>query len=400
MEPNNLDRGPNPSIQTMKSREMIDQQVSGESSSKGNPLPVDPSTKRAFDHLTKSQASGDVCLPGSINWKSVEGRGSKFLKDSDIEMEMGVTGHENGEQIGVVVESVEPRVRLPVMTQGIFNFVAIAQFQDELEDAKKELDKQKAKSVLSKDEIILPKIMSLPQLMEMFPAVGDQIDAKMDQKLSDAREEYEMKFKRLQDEHNDELLRIGAVVSESESKLHEAEEKLSGLAGSGQRYPNASFRNVLPGIQNSHGPSRNNTKRRKRLNPAAQSVNYQAPQAFAFGSPAAPTNPFRNNRLANGNGSSTPFTNPFRNNGLANRDGSSAPFTNPFRNNGLANRDGSSTPLTNPFRNNGLGNGNGSLTPLANPFRLANGDGQKRRCDEPIQPEFGRDVKRVKIEQI
>ncbi|TGO47873.1 hypothetical protein BCON_0260g00090 [Botryotinia convoluta] len=308
MEPNNLYRGPNPSIQTMKSREMVDQQVGGESSSKGYSLPVDPSSKCAFDHLTKSQTSVDVYLPGSIDWKSVKGWGSKLLEDSDIEMEMGVAGHGN------------------VMTQGTINPVAITQLQDELEDTKKELDKQRATSVPSKDEITLPKRMSLPQLMEMFPAVGDQINAKINQKLGDAREEYEMELKKLQDEHNDELLRIGAVASETESKLHKTEEKLRGLAVFGQRYPNESFGNVLPGIQNSQGPSRNTTNSRQDLNPPAQSVNYQTPQAFAFGSP---------------------------------------------------------TTLTNPFRNKGF----------------ANGDGQKRECDEPIQPEFGRDVKRVKREQ-
>ncbi|TGO51874.1 hypothetical protein BOTNAR_0342g00100 [Botryotinia narcissicola] len=309
MEPNNLYRSPNPSIQSMKAREMVDQQVGGKSSSKDYPLPVDPSSKCAFDHLTESQASVGVCVPKSNDWKSVEGRGSKLLEDSDIEMDMGVTGHENGEQIGVVIESVKPRVRLP------------------LEDVKRELDKQKATSVPSKDEIILPKRMSLTQLMEIFPAVGDQINAKMDQKLSDAHKEYEMKFKRLQDEHNDELLRTGAVVGETESRLHDAEGKLRGLAGSGQRYSNELFSNALPGIQNSHGPARNTINSRQDPNPAAQSVNCQAPQAFVFGSPTA---------------------------------------------------------LTNPFRNNGL----------------ATGDGQKRGCDEAIQPEFGRDVKRVKREQL
>ncbi|TGO36165.1 hypothetical protein BHYA_0133g00070 [Botrytis hyacinthi] len=323
----------------------VEKNVSGESSGKGNPLPVNPSSKCAFDHLTKSQASVGVYLPGSINWNSVEGRGSKLLEDADIQMDMGVTGHENGEQIGVVVESVKPRVRLPVMTQGILNSVAITQLQDELEDVKRELDKRQAISVPSKDEVILPKRMNLPQLMEVFPAVGDQINAKMDQKLSDARKEYEMKFKRLQHEHNDELLRIGAILSETESKLHDAEENLRGLAGFGQRYPNESFGDVLPGIQNSHGPSRNTINGRKDPNPAAQTVNCQAPQAFIFGSPTT--------------------------------------FTNPFRSNGLANGDGSSTPLTNRFRNN----------------RWANGDGQERGYDEAIQPELGRDVKRVKREQ-
>lgn len=345
MEPNNLHRGPSPSIQTIKSRQMVDQQVGEESSGRGNPLPVDPSSKCAFDHLTESQASVGDYLPRSIDWKSVEGRGSKFLEDSDIEVDMGVTGHENGEQIGVVVGSVKPRVRLPVMTQGIFNSVAITQLQDELENIQRELGKRQAVSVPSKDEIILSKRMNLPQLMKMFPAVGDQINAKMDQKLSDVRKEYEMKFKRLQDEHNDELLRIGAVVGETESKLHEAEEKLRGLAGSGQRYPNESFCNVLPGIQNSHGPSRNTIDSRQDPNLTAQSVNCQAPQAFVFGS--------------------------------------ATPLTNPFRSNGLANSDGSTTPLTNPFRNN----------------RWANSDGQKRGCEEAIQPEFGRDVKIVKREQ-
>ncbi|KAF7918117.1 uncharacterized protein EAE97_011888 [Botrytis byssoidea] len=346
MEPNNLYRGPNPSIQSMKAREMVDQQVSGESSSKDYPLPVDPSSKCAFDHLTESQASVGGCVPGSNDWKPVEGRGSKILEDSDIEMDMGVTGHGSGEQIDVVIESVKPRVRLPVMTQGILNSVAITQLQDELEDVKRELDKQKATSVPSKDEIILPKRMGLTQLMEMFPAVGDQINAKMDQKLSDAHKEYEMKFKRLQDEHNDELLRIGAVVGETESRLDDAEEKLRGLAGSGQRYSNELLGNVLPGIQNSHGPARNTINSRQYPNPAAQSVNCQAPQEFVFGSPTALTNPFRNNGLASGDASSTPFTNPFRNKGWT------------------------------------------------------TGDGQKRGCDEAIQPEVGRDVKRVKREQL
>ncbi|KAF7896354.1 hypothetical protein EAF00_006368 [Botryotinia globosa] len=350
MEPNNLYRGPNPSIQSMKAREMVDQQAGGESSSKDYALPVDPSSKCAFDHLT------------------------------DIEMGMGVTGHENGEEIGVVIESVKPRVRLPVMTQGIFNSAAITQLQDELEDVKRELDKQKATSVPSKDEIILPKRMSLPQLMEIFPAVGDQINAKMDQKLSDAHKEHEMKFKTLQDEYKDELLRIGAVVGETESRLHDAEEKLRGLAGSGQRCPNESFGNALLGIQNSHGPARNTINSRQDPNPAAQSVNCQAPQAFVFGSPTPLTNPLRNNGLASGNSSTTPFTNPFRNNGFANSDSSSTPLTNPLRNNGFASGNGSTTPFTNPFRNN----------------RWTNGDGKKRGCDEAIQPEFGRDVKRVK----
>ncbi|KAF7905349.1 uncharacterized protein EAF01_005870 [Botrytis porri] len=347
MEPNTPYRSPRPSNKITKGREMVDQQVGGESSSKGSPLPVNPSSKCPFDHLTNSQASVDVCHPGSVYWESAEGRGSTLLEYSDIEMGMEVAGHGNGERTGGAVGSVKPRVRLPVMTQGTINSVAITQLQDELEDAKKELDKQRAISVPSKDEIILPKRMNLPQMMEMFPAVGDQINAKMDQKLNDVREEYEMKLKRLQDDHNEELLRIGAIASEAESRLLAAEEKLRGSAVFGQRSQHESFGNVLPGIQNSHGPSRHTTSGRQDI--------YQ---------PAPLTNPFRNNRLANG-------------------DGPSTPLTTPFRNNELVNGDGSTTPLTNPFRNN----------------RWANSHGQKRGYDERIQPEFRRDGKRVKREQ-
>lgn len=171
MKPNNLYGDPNPSIQTLNARKMVDQQLGGESSSKDCSLSVDPSSKCAFDHLTKSQASAAACLPGSIDWQSVDERGSKLLEDSDIEMEMEVA---DDEKIGGVVESVEPRVRFPVMTQGIFNSVAITQLQDDLEQTKSEVDKLRAASARSKDEITLPKRMSLSQLMEMFPEVGDR----------------------------------------------------------------------------------------------------------------------------------------------------------------------------------------------------------------------------------
>ncbi|TGO23113.1 hypothetical protein BPAE_0143g00110 [Botrytis paeoniae] len=304
----------------MKGREMVDQQVGGESSSKGYPLPVDPSSKCAFGHLTKSQASVDVCLPGSVDWESAEGRGPKLLEDSDIEMEMEAAGHGNGEQTGGVVESVKPRVLLPVMTQGIFNSVAITQLQDELEDTKKELDKQRATSV------------------PLNHSTKENKSAAIDGDVSS-----NWRSDQCQDEP--EVLRMGAIARETESKLRKAEEKMKGLAVFGQRSPNESFGNVLPGIQNSHGPPRDTTNCRQDLYTPTQSVNYQAPQAFAFGSPSALTNPFRNNGLANNNGSITSFINPFRNNGMA------------------------------------------------------NGDGQKRGCDETIQPEFGRDVKRVKREQ-
>ncbi|KAK8906020.1 hypothetical protein QC760_005919 [Botrytis cinerea] len=266
MKPNNLYGDPNPSIQTLNARKMVDQQLGGESSSKDCSLSVDPSSKCAFDHLTKSQASAAACLPGSIDWQSVDERGSKLLEDSDIEMEMEVA---DDEKIGGVVESVEPRVRFPVMTQGIFNSVAITQLQDDLEQTKSEVDKLRAASARSKDEITLPKRMSLSQLMEMFP------------ELSDARKEYEIKLKKMQDEHNDEVLRMGAVTSEKDSKLQKAEEKLKMVR---QRYLYESFDDDLADIQDSHCSSRNNTNGRQDLPPLAQGVNYQAPPAFAFGS--------------------------------------------------------------------------------------------------------------------
>ncbi|TEY77315.1 hypothetical protein BOTCAL_0056g00240 [Botryotinia calthae] len=126
-----------------------------------------------------------ACIPGSIDWQSVDERGSKLSEDSDIGMEMEVA---DSEQISGVVESVEPRVRFPVMTQTIFNSAAITQLHDDLEQIKNEVNKLRAASVPSKDEITLPKRMSLSQLTEMFPAVGDQTDAKLNQKLSYARE--------------------------------------------------------------------------------------------------------------------------------------------------------------------------------------------------------------------
>ncbi|TEY77314.1 hypothetical protein BOTCAL_0056g00230 [Botryotinia calthae] len=143
---------------------------------------------------------------------------------------------------------------------------------------------------------------------------------------------------------------MGVVTSEKESKLHKAEEQSKVVR---QRYPYESFDDVLPGIQNSHCPSRDNTNGRQDLHPSAQGINYQAPPAFAFSSSIPLTNPFQNNGL----------TNSFQSNGLA----------NPFQKNGLKN----------PFQNNGL----------------ANGDIQKRGRGELFQPEFGRDVKRVKREQ-
>ncbi|KAF7946340.1 hypothetical protein EAE96_009339 [Botrytis aclada] len=302
MEPKDLYRGPNPSIQTMKWGKMVDQQVGGGTSSQGYPLPVDPSSKCAFDHFAKSQASIDVSLPGTAGWVSVEELGSKLLEDSDIGMKMGVAGQGNVKQICGVVGSVKPRVRLPVMTHGEINPVVITQLQDELEDAKQAYEKLRATSVPSKDEIILPKRISLKQLMEMFPAVREQIVAKMGQKLGDAHEEYEIKLKKLQDEHNEEVWRMGAIANETKSKLNKAEEKLRGLATSGQRYPNELFRNVLPGIQNSHGPPRNTANGRQDLHPPGQSVKNQAPQARAFGSPTPLTNRFRKNKRAKGNG--------------------------------------------------------------------------------------------------
>ncbi|KAK6600993.1 hypothetical protein H4I95_07975 [Botrytis cinerea] len=123
--------------------------------------------------------------------------------------------------------------------------------------------------------------MSLSQLTEMFPEVGDQIDSKLNQKLSDARKEYEIKLKKMQDEHNDEVLRMGAVTSEKDSKLQKAEEKLKMVR---QRYLYESFDDDLADIQDSHCSSRNNTNGRQDLPPLAQGVNYQAPPAFAFGS--------------------------------------------------------------------------------------------------------------------
>ncbi|CCD49725.1 hypothetical protein ACHAPC_006047 [Botrytis cinerea] len=340
MKPNNLYGDPNPSIQTLNARKMVDQQLGGESSSKDCSLSVDPSSKCAFDHLTKSQASAAACLPGSIDWQSVDERASKLLEDSDIEMEMEMEVADD-EKIGGVVESVEPRVRFPVMTQGIFNPVAITQLQDDLEQTKSEVDKLRAASARSKDEITLPKRMSLSQLTEMFPEVGDQIDSKLNQKLSDARKEYEIKLKKMQDEHNDEVLRMGAVTSEKDSKLQKAEEKLKMVR---QRYLYESFDDDLADIQDSHCSSRNNTNGRQDLPPLAQGVNYQAPPAFAFGS-------------------STPLTNTFQKNDLK----------NPFQSNSL----------TNPFQN----------------IELANGNVKKRGRGKPFQPELGRDVKRVKTEQ-
>lgn len=348
MKPNNLHEDPDPSIQTLNARKMVDQQLGGESSSKDYSVSVDPSSKCTFDHLTKSQASVAACLPGSIDWQSVDERGSKFLEDSDIEMEMEVA---DDEQISGVFESVEPRVRFPVMTQGIFNSVAITQLQDELEQTKNEVYKLRAASVPSKDEITLPKRMSLSQLTEMFPEVGDQIDSKLNQKLSDARKEYEIKLKKMQDEHNDEVLRMGAVTSEKDSKLHNAEEKLKIVR---QRYPYESFDDVLADIQDSHCPSRNNTNDRQDLPPSAQSVNYQAAPAFAFGS-------------------STPLTNPLQKNGLK----------NPFQSNGFTNSFQKNS-LKNPFRN----------------IELANGNVKKRGRAKPFQTELSRDFKRVKTEQL
>ncbi|CAD6445196.1 4e7280bf-23a9-48ed-be84-bf445a2814bb [Sclerotinia trifoliorum] len=145
----------------------------------------------------------------------------------------------NGERAGVVVESTKPRVRLPVMTQGIINPVAITQLQDELEDTKKELDRLQATRMLSEDEIILSKRMSLLKLIGMFPAVGDQIHFKMGQKLNDLRKEYEAKIKRSKDEHHDNHSRDMAIVREMELKLFKAEERLNSLGTIAKMHPNA-----------------------------------------------------------------------------------------------------------------------------------------------------------------
>ncbi|KAF7858512.1 hypothetical protein EAF04_009112 [Stromatinia cepivora] len=185
------------------------------------------------------------------------------------------------------------------MTQGIINPVAITQLQDELEDTKKELDRLQATRVLSKDEVILPKRMSLQKLMEMFPAVGDQIRSKMDQKLSDARKDYETKIKRSKDEHHDNHLRDMAIVREMESKLFKAEERLNSVGLIAKIHPNAPVGEVWSKIQNgTYDPSKKGAIEPKPIFKSERNTESQALRTVpsdVFSS----DNPFRNNRWAN-----------------------------------------------------------------------------------------------------
>ncbi|ESZ92081.1 hypothetical protein SBOR_7538 [Sclerotinia borealis F-4128] len=231
--------------------------------------------------------------------------------------------HDNVENAGEAIERPKPRVRLPIVTKGIINPVAIAQLQDELEDTKKELDRLRATRVPSKDEIILPKKMTLPKLMEMCPAVGDQILAKMDQKLSDARKEYEDKVKQLTDQHRDNFSRGSADSREMASKIYNAERKLRELGEIAKTRPNAPVGEVWTRIQDgTYDRSKGQV---------------DEPKDFYKSEPSPE---WHNSRLT----------------------------TPDLMSSG------------NPFRYN----------------RWANSDDRKREHDDPAQPEFGKDVKRLR----
>ncbi|KAJ8059789.1 hypothetical protein OCU04_011421 [Sclerotinia nivalis] len=216
----------------------------------------------------------------------------------------------NGERASGFVESTKPRVRLPVMTQGIINPVAITQLQDELEDTKKELDRLQATRAPSKDEIILPKRMSLPKLMVMFPAVGDQIRSKMGQKLSDVREEYETKIKRSKDEHHDNHLRDMAIVREMETKLFKAEERLNSVGMIAKIHPNAPVGEVWSKIHNgTYDPSKKGAIEPKPIYKSEQNTEFQASRTMTSDGLTS-NNPFRNNRWANSDGRKREYDEP------------------------------------------------------------------------------------------
>ncbi|KAI9642828.1 hypothetical protein NHQ30_008561 [Ciborinia camelliae] len=221
-------------------------------------------------------------------------------EERKIKSELQDEYYGNGRRADLVIESKKARVRLPIVTKGIINPVAIRQLQDELEDTKKELETLRATRVPSKDEIILPKEMDLLGLMEVWPAVRDQILTKMDQTLSDALEEYERKFKKLAAKLRDELSRNVAASREMESKMYKTEGKLRELENIAKTYPNAPIGDVWRRIQEeTYDRSEKHIMEQKRIDKPATSTQYHTPRISTYDLLNSDSS-FRNNRWAKG----------------------------------------------------------------------------------------------------
>ncbi|RAL65342.1 hypothetical protein DID88_000910 [Monilinia fructigena] len=70
--------------------------------------------------------------------KNYKGEENSF-EEQERKMEIQNEDHGIGGRVEEEFEIEKPRVRLPVVTDGIFNLVAITRLQDELQGAKKEL---------------------------------------------------------------------------------------------------------------------------------------------------------------------------------------------------------------------------------------------------------------------
>ncbi|APA12297.1 predicted protein [Sclerotinia sclerotiorum 1980 UF-70] len=225
-------------------------------------------------------------------------------------METNNEGDGNDEKADGAVESTKPRVRLPVMTQGIINPVAITQLQDELEDTKKKLDRLQATRMLSEDEMILPKRMRLSRLIGVFPIVRDQINFRTNQRLNNVCEEYETKIKRSKDEHHDKHLRDMAIVREMESKLFKAEERLDSVGMIARVHPNAPVGEVWSKIQNgTYDPLKKGPVEPKPIYKSGRNTQPQASRTMTSDTLTS-NDPFRNNRWANSDGRKREYDEP------------------------------------------------------------------------------------------
>ncbi|QSZ31760.1 hypothetical protein DSL72_001328 [Monilinia vaccinii-corymbosi] len=218
-----------------------------------------------FDDLFGSKLSHG--LPSSMTITKCEGN---LLEERETNMEI-----ENED-----MESTKPRVRLPVVTGGIINPVAVTQLQDELEDTKKELDKLRAQES-SKDQSIVREEWSLPELMETFQKVGDHILAKIGQDLRVSQEEHEAKIKQLEGDKRDNFSR-----AMEDRRTH----------------PNALIGDVFAKIEVEayDDQSKRQIIEPKRLHKSVQTTESQTAR-MTTPDPTSSNNPLQNNRWANPN---------------------------------------------------------------------------------------------------